>query len=111
MDSDKNLTAVFTGTTGMGENRMDLSAKYNLRNYPNPFSDITRILYTLVQTSHVRLTIYNISGEKVAVLVNEKQHAGDYRYSWDSGNLSPGIYYYTFSTDSDRVTNKILLIK
>ncbi len=111
MDADKNLTAVFTGATGVAKNLANLSAKYNLKNYPNPFSNLTYVSYTLRETTHIQLVIYNVAGEKIAVLVDDKQRSGDYRYSIDGSNLSPGIYYYTFFTDSDSITNKILLIK
>ena len=65
-----------------------LPKKYELfQNYPNPFNPITNILYDLPVNSEVYLDIYNILGQKVATLVNEKQLAGFYKLLWDGKNV------------------------
>ena len=64
------------------------------QNYPNPFNPSTMINYQLPMTNEVQLVIYNMLGEKVTSLVNEKQQPGKYSISWDATRLSSGIYFY-----------------
>jgi len=65
-----------------------LPNQYELfQNYPNPFNPITNILYDLPVNSDVHLDIFNILGQRVATLVNEKQEAGYYKLVWDAKNL------------------------
>ncbi|OYV02697.1 hypothetical protein CGW93_04240, partial [candidate division bacterium WOR-3 4484_18] len=65
----------------------ELARFYKLsESYPNPFSTYTMIEYFLPTKSRVTLTIYNIAGEVMKVLVNELQKAGTYRVYWDGTN-------------------------
>ncbi|MBN2012596.1 cellulase family glycosylhydrolase [candidate division KSB1 bacterium] len=65
------------------------------QNYPNPFNPTTKIKYTLPQCSHVRLTIFNIMGQKVCTLVDAIQEAGIHRVEWNQAHfdVSSGIYF------------------
>jgi hypothetical protein len=74
------------------------NALYN--NYPNPFNPTTVISYDLPCESRVKLSIYNILGEEVAVLKNTIQSAGRYKVDWDASKLSSGIYFYRITTAS-----------
>ena len=84
-------------------------------NYPNPFNNSTTIHYRVSrqQTArvHVELDVYNLLGQKVAVLVNKKQAAGDYRVSYNTGNLASGIYFYQIKIGEFTKTKKMVLIK
>ena len=81
-------------------------------NFPNPFNPTTTINYELQITNYVELSIYNILGQKVAVLVSERQAAGRYQVSWDASGFASGVYYYTLSTSSGFVqSNKMVLLK
>ncbi|MBU2471210.1 MAG: M28 family peptidase, partial [Bacteroidetes bacterium] len=74
--------------------------KYSLeQNYPNPFNPTTEIPYTLANDSYVRLSVYNILGEKVATIFEGRQDAGSYKQNW-SLNLSSGIYFYRLEATS-----------
>ena len=64
------------------------------QNYPNPFNPVTAIGYDLPQTGNVTLTIYTITGQKVAVLVNAYQEAGHHVVRFDGSGLGTGIYLY-----------------
>jgi Domain of unknown function (DUF4082)/Secretion system C-terminal sorting domain len=64
------------------------------QNYPNPFRDETTIQYTLPLSGPVSLTLYDISGRSVRVLVNATKEAGTYAVSFNTGNLTRGVYYY-----------------
>ncbi len=63
------------------------------QNYPNPFNPSTTLRYELSKAAHVLLTIYNVAGEKVAVLVQERQAAGTHRVQWNAKSLPSGIYF------------------
>jgi hypothetical protein len=68
-----------------------------LSNYPNPFNASTVISYELPTSSHVRLELYNISGQKIATLVNGSQEAGYKSVTWDASEVSSGVYFYKLS--------------
>jgi len=64
------------------------------QNYPNPFNPITTISFFLPRTSQVELNVYNVSGQKVANLVNTIQSRGYHSVIFDANKLPTGIYYY-----------------
>ncbi len=65
------------------------------QNYPNPFNPSTNIQYQLPVTGEVTVEIFNIIGQQVAVLVNNKlQQAGRYSLSWDASRQASGMYFY-----------------
>jgi uncharacterized lipoprotein YddW (UPF0748 family) len=64
------------------------------QNYPNPFNPTTNIAYHIPSRTNVRLSVYNILGQEVSVIVNEVKNAGDYLVKFDASNLSTGVYIY-----------------
>jgi hypothetical protein len=94
-----------------------LPDRYSLeQNYPNPFNPTTNIVYNLANTGSVHLEVFNILGQKVAVLVDEVQRAGVWTVRWNGsdamGNqVSSGIYLYRLTTDSFVQTKKMMFIK
>ncbi|MCK4655927.1 MAG: T9SS type A sorting domain-containing protein, partial [candidate division Zixibacteria bacterium] len=86
-------------------------------NYPNPFNPKTTISYDLGVDAHVTLTIYNILGAAVKVLVDEYQSANnDYTVVWDGTDLnglvvSSGVYFYRLSAGEFSETKKMMLMK
>ena len=64
------------------------------QNYPNPFNPVTNIKYEVPLRSKVKLTIFDVNGREVAVLLNEVQGAGTYSADWDASNFSSGVYFY-----------------
>jgi hypothetical protein len=87
--------------------------KYSLsQNYPNPFNPRTVISYQLPVTSQVKLSIYNVLGQKVATLVNNKQVAGSHKVEWDATHFASGIYWYRLETDKGFMQiRKLVLLK
>jgi hypothetical protein len=82
------------------------------QNYPNPFNPSTKITYTLKSSSTVRLSVYDLLGREAAVLVNdERKAAGKYEVTFNSTNVSSGIYFYRLQTDNFVKTNKMVVIK
>mgnify|MGYP001268931624 CR=1 FL=1 len=80
-------------------------------NYPNPFNPQTTIKYTLPYTSKVQITIYDILGREVKKLVDEVEDEGNYTVNFNAGNLSSGIYFYSFRANSYTQIKKMLLLK
>ena len=81
------------------------------QNYPNPFNPQTNIQFTIQKSGHVRLDVYNIRGQKVAVVVNETMPSGIHQVTFNAESLSSGIYYYQLKTDQGIITKKMMLIK
>jgi len=89
---------------------------YLCQNYPNPFNPQTTIEYHLPRSGHAVLRIYNMMGEQVRTLVNEKQPPGSYSVVWDGkdvlGNDAPGgIYILQMQAEDFMQTRKLLLLK
>jgi hypothetical protein len=87
-----------------------------LHNYPNPFNPQTQIRYALPQDCDVKLTIYNLLGQKVRVLVDEHQRAGYKTVFWNGkdrqdAEVASGIYFYKIEAGEFIQTKKMLLVK
>ena len=94
------------GETGAVSNSFRLS-----QNYPNPFNPETVIGYALPIRSDVKLTIYNLRGEEVALLINSTVSAGNHRISWDASRFASGVYIYRLIAGDFVQTRKMLLLK
>jgi hypothetical protein len=83
------------------------------QNYPNPFNPATTIAYQLPSVDAVNLSLFDMLGRTVAVLVNERQPAGDYQYrlSASTYNLSNGVYFYRLQAGSFTETKRMILVK
>ena len=86
------------------------------QNYPNPFNPETAIEFSLPEASDVELTIYNVLGQQVRVLVNGSYSAGVQRVAWngrdDHGQrVSSGVYFYRLTSGSFSQTRKMMLLK
>jgi hypothetical protein len=81
------------------------------QNYPNPFNPYTTIAYSLREDVHVMITVYDILGREVAMLVNEVQSAGVKTVRFDGSALPNGVYFYELRAGAFRDTKKLLLMK
>ena len=81
------------------------------QNFPNPFNPSTKISYVVLQPGYVKLSIYNILGEEVAILVDHFVEAGSYEVPFDASNLSSGLYLYKLQYDNQFQIKKMLLSK
>lgn len=82
------------------------------QNYPNPFNPSTRIKFDIpVSVSNVRLSVFNILGQEISVLVNQVINPGSYEYEFDASDLSSGIYYYILQSGEYKVSRKMMLVR
>ena len=87
-------------------------AEYVLeQNYPNPFNPATLIKYSVAQDGFVSLNVFNLLGEKVALLVNENLKTGRYEINFNASDLSSGIYFYRLDSGNFTASKKMILIK
>ena len=86
------------------------------QNYPNPFNPETQIAYTLPAFSHVRLDVFNLMGQRVRTLVDEKQATGVYTVRWDGqtdsgASVATGVYVYRLKTGAFEASRKMVLLR
>lgn len=86
------------------------------QNYPNPFNPATTISFRLEQKAGVNLTVYNILGEKVKVLIDGDREAGSQAVTWDGtdangAGVASGLYFYRLTADGQTFTRKMTLMK
>jgi len=85
-------------------------------NYPNPFNPETTISYSIKSDEQVTIEIYNLKGQKVKTLVNEKAKAGNHKVVWngsdDNGkSVSSGVYFYRMKSGRYTSSKKMILMK
>jgi hypothetical protein len=87
------------------------------QNFPNPFNPQTSIEYSLQSAGHVQLDVYNLIGQHVTTLVNERQEPGQHFTKWNGADrsgstLASGNYYYQLRLDGKSIeTRKMILLK
>lgn len=80
-------------------------------NYPNPFNSGTTIRYSLPRAELVSLKVYDILGQEIAVLINERKLAGKQKFNFSANGLPSGIYFYELQAGGFVETNKMLFLK
>lgn len=81
------------------------------QNYPNPFNPLTTVKYSVTGQLKVVLKIFDALGSEVTTLVNEEKPAGTYELTWNTANLSSGVYFYQLKAGNFVQTKKMLLMK
>jgi hypothetical protein len=81
------------------------------QNYPNPFNPSTQIDYALPEAAEVRLEVFNLMGQRVAMLVQARQTAGYHSIRFDASALSSGVYIYRLQTGETTLTQSMTLVK
>lgn len=81
------------------------------QNYPNPFNPATTIRYYLPTAERVSIEIFNVSGQKVATLVEARQTPGFHEVQFDASQLASGVYIYRLTTPTQFAMKKMILIK
>ena len=102
---------IFQPAGGVKEDGVNLGSFDLLQNYPNPFNPVTHIEYTLKQGTDVKVTVYDILGDRIATLVDRYEYAGKHKVVFDGRNLSSGIYIYTIEVNRLRKTKAMILLR
>lgn len=90
----------------------EVPSEFSLKqNYPNPFNPVTNIKFDIKKASFVKLTVIDVSGKTVAVLVSENMQPGSYNYDWNAEKLASGVYFYKLEADGFSDTKKMVLVK
>ncbi len=94
------------------ENVLEIPGQLSLnQNYPNPFNPSTVISYQVAAQQHVRLSVHDVTGRLIAVLVDQQQSPGDYQVNWDAGQLSSGVYFYRLEAGGHTLTRNMTFVK
>ncbi len=107
--------SIYVSHTGIEE--VDIPSRFYLhQNYPNPFNAETSIRFDLKEPSNVELVIYDISGNRVKIIVDSYLNSGPHAVTWDGQNfagqaVSSGVYFYRLSTDNRTEAKRMLLLK
>ncbi len=107
--------------TSVNENNLSRQVKvsreyYLYQNYPNPFNGTTKISFKLAQPSHVTLKIFNLSGQLIKVLTDQKYDSGSHQILWDGKNqagevAASGVYYYQITTQTGSQMKKMVFLQ
>jgi len=110
--SEVRSFTVGTAVSNEEEVLTEIPREFSLKqNYPNPFNPTTTIQYGLPKAAKVHLTIYDLMGRQVAVLVDQRQSAGTHSVNFDASRLSSGMYLYRIEAGNFTQSKKLMLIK
>lgn len=99
-------------TIGIKNITTEIPDGYSLnQNYPNPFNPSTNINFSIPKQTFIRLTVYDILGREIAVLVNSQMNAGTYNTDWNASNASSGIYLYKIETNDFTDVKTMIVLK
>lgn len=93
------------------ENLSDLPSETALMsNYPNPFNPTTNFRFNLAETGFTRLTVYDLTGRKIATVVQQLLSAGAHQFTWDASSLSSGAYVYRLEHNNQLIDTKLMTL-
>lgn len=104
----------YANATSVKQISSEIPESFSLgQNYPNPFNPLTVIRYSLIGNRFVTLKVFDILGNEIATLVNEKQNSGTYSYQFSTVNYqqASGTYFYRLTTGEFSETKKMILTK
>ena len=123
-DDDETMTLVISTGGGYWTFKLvDINSSSNVvdnvvpddfalrQNYPNPFNPSTTIEYSIVQSGHVTLKVFNITGQEVITLVDAIANPGTYTTSFNANHLAAGTYFYSLTAGNQNTVKKMVLIK
>jgi len=82
-----------------------------LQNYPNPFNSSTVINFSIPAKSLVNLTVYDITGQRVASLLNNEMSPGTHTVNFSNHSLPSGVYFYRLTVDGRMFVRKMMMLK
>jgi len=85
--------------------------EFSVQSFPNPFNSAATIRYALPHSDRITLEVYNLSGQKISILVEGQKLAGEHSAILNAGNLASGIYFVKLNVKDQTVTRKLLLMR
>jgi len=108
----KIMLIKYGSTIGIEPVSGTLPEKFELsQNYPNPFNPSTNINFSIPVSGKVKLSVFDVSGREVAVLVNKDLAAGTYKADFNASMLSSGVYFYRINAGDFTDVKKMMLVK
>lgn len=99
-------------STGINQVSSEVPQDFRVhQNYPNPFNPSTKIRFETPENGNVKLSIYDISGKELAILINGRLNTGAYEYQWNAVDFPSGVYFYKLETAGFSKTMKMTLLK
>jgi hypothetical protein len=99
-------------TTDVGQGASEIPSTFTLeQNYPNPFNPETVIRYSLPQSEHASIKIYNSLGSEVSTLFEGLKNAGTYEEKFNAGKFASGVYFYKLQAGDYSMIRKMMLLK
>ncbi|KPL10498.1 MAG: hypothetical protein AMS26_21395 [Bacteroides sp. SM23_62] len=110
--SEASITAVKKAYHDIqsGIDVVNSTLKPEVINYPNPFHSRTTIRFQLAKNTHVNLSVYDVSGRLVEILMDEKRAGGTHTLQFVPNKASSSTYFYRLTTDDYTVTGKMILL-
>jgi len=101
------------GVTFVDDDNPRRTATHDLlqQNYPNPFNPNTTIKYELPKSSVVKLSVYDMLGREISVLINDRRDAGVHEVKFDGSNLASGVYVYRLTAGDFVQSKKLVILK
>ncbi len=98
--------------TGIFQYSSEIQKEFKLyNNYPNPFNPVTKIRFDIPKNTHVKVSIFDVSGREINQPVNDFFPAGSYEFSWYANNLASGVYFYRIEAEDYKNVKKMLLVR
>jgi endoglucanase len=100
--------ALVTGVLGLSETPLQFQLH---QNYPNPFNPSTTIRYEVPVPGGVTITIYDVLGRQIRILMNEEKQRGAYSIQWDASEVSNGVYFYQMKAGTFTDVKRLVVVK
>lgn len=115
LDPDNWILKAASGTTEVGKKYELMNDFYLEQNYPNPFNPSTKFNYVMYRRQNVKITVFDLLGNEITVIVDEEKDPGVYEAEFDltsiNKDLSSGVYIYQMKTDTFLDSKKMVLLK
>lgn len=100
------------GAIGIQTLSTEVPKQYLLsQNYPNPFNPNTNIEFDIVKSGNVKVTVFDVLGKEITILVDQELQVGSYQVDWNAADYPSGIYFYRLETNDFTMTKKMVLSK
>jgi Secretion system C-terminal sorting domain len=108
----QRVLTFFDATNAVAQRAESLPEGFPLcRNYPNPFNNSTRFDLTVTRNEPVNVTVYDLLGRALSVIVDGTLLPGQYSYNWDAGRFASGVYFYCVRAGQQTKTQTMILQK